>query len=358
MILSRSTIPALDGLRGIAILLVAISHWGFGNLVPGGFGVTLFFFLSGFLISRQLMTELSEKGHIEFGNFYMRRFLRLAPPFFAAIIITGFFYSLIGGELRRWDTLSAVFYGANFYDLYRGYLTSIPGIRHPFNELWSLAVEEHFYIFFPALLATFYARGKCYIHVLIVFILASLIWRLTLWNACELYPNFCGIRGIAERLYMGTDTRFDSLLYGALLSAILYGPYFPKLEAFLRREYAFFIGIVVLLISFMVRNEYIRDVWRYSIDGLALMPIFACVLSNDLLATILSNTALRKIGHWSYSIYLYHWIGLMAADYAHRIGFAHEAAVGITVTVILALSSYYGLEHPIMRWRRKLSSQH
>src|SRR5258708_3379803 len=103
-------IPALDGMRAVAILLVVASHFGLNVIVPGGFGVTLFFFISGFLITRLLIAEQSRTGEISIASFYIRRFLRIGPALVTMIIVVFLSYYLLVGPINYWEILAAMLY--------------------------------------------------------------------------------------------------------------------------------------------------------------------------------------------------------------------------------------------------------
>ena len=145
-------LPALDGLRAVAILLVVLSHLDLGRIVPGAFGVTLFFFISGYLITRQLLGGMARHGRLDFKGFYLRRCLRLMPQAVTYIVAAGLVYSALGGRITAAGWAAALLYGANGYDLVAHYGPTLPGVRHPFNILWSLAIEEQFYLLWPVAL--------------------------------------------------------------------------------------------------------------------------------------------------------------------------------------------------------------
>ena len=178
-------LPALDGLRAVSILLVVLSHLGLDRVVPGAFGVTLFFFISGFLITRQLAGGLARDGRVDFGGFYWRRVLRLMPAGLVYIAVAGLLFTAAGGVISRGGWLAALGYGANYYDLWAGYRSSGAGVRHPFNILWSLAIEEHFYAVWPVCLALMWGRGRGRVFwALAVLCGAVLVWRVVLWQVC------------------------------------------------------------------------------------------------------------------------------------------------------------------------------
>ena len=176
-------IPALDGLRAVAILLVVLSHLGLDRVLPGAFGVTLFFFISGYLITRLLLHALRRHGRIGLSRFYLRRALRLAPASFVYIAVSGCLYQWAGGRIAAPAWLSAFFYGTNFYQLWVGYQTSLAGVRQPFNILWSLAIEEHFYLVWPVMLR-FIWRSRWTLPAMLGFCAAVLVWRWVLFDTC------------------------------------------------------------------------------------------------------------------------------------------------------------------------------
>src|SRR3954453_1074111 len=114
-------IPSLDGLRAISILLVVIGHGIPENILPAAFGVTLFFFISGYLLTIQMINEFRRKGRLNYKNFYLRRLLRLAPAALVFIMASGCIFILIGGTISPIEWIAALLYGANYYDLFIGF---------------------------------------------------------------------------------------------------------------------------------------------------------------------------------------------------------------------------------------------
>ena len=108
---SFAYIPALDGLRAVSIALVMLSHFGFGAFVPGIFGVTIFFFVSGFLITRQLLCEVGATGSLRLDMFYLRRVLRLYPALIAMVAVSAIVFPALGGRMATIDVVWALFYG-------------------------------------------------------------------------------------------------------------------------------------------------------------------------------------------------------------------------------------------------------
>jgi peptidoglycan/LPS O-acetylase OafA/YrhL len=172
-------IPALDGLRAIAILLVVISHAGFEKAVPGSLGVIIFFVISGFLLTRQMIVEVERTGTLNIKAFYLRRLLRLMPALiFYLLLICSTLY-LLGVMISTPQVLSGLFYFANYYHVFVGYPA-----HSPMPILWSLSVEEHFYILFPFIIILFRNNLRKAIPWLIVATLLALVWRYILFTTC------------------------------------------------------------------------------------------------------------------------------------------------------------------------------
>ena len=118
----RFHIPSLDGLRAVAVLLVFLSHAGLGNVVPGGFGVTIFFFLSGYLIATLLRREFQQDGAINLRHFYLRRMLRIWPAFYLVLVLADALslIHVVPGNTRLLPTLAQFFHCANYYSILVG----------------------------------------------------------------------------------------------------------------------------------------------------------------------------------------------------------------------------------------------
>ena len=173
----KNYIPALDGFRGLAIMAVVISHYGFGKWIPGGFGVTLFFFVSGFLITRLLIAEYEKTQRIDLGSFYLRRVLRLYPALLVMVVLAIGFTMAMGCDFQPGEVLSTLFYYRNYYMLYGDQGVSVNCSRI-FDITWSLAIEEHFYLFFPLLFMALYRRPNILAMVMALIIASALAWRL------------------------------------------------------------------------------------------------------------------------------------------------------------------------------------
>ena len=347
-------IPALDGLRAVSIGLVVLSHAGLDHVLPGAFGVTLFFFISGYLISGQLLRSLEADGRVRLGNFYLRRGLRLLPAVVVYIAVSGALFGLAGGRISLTGWAAALFYGANYYDIFEGYRTTLGGVRHPFNILWSLAVEEHFYIVWPVLLALLW-RGRVTVWALVALCVVVLAWRTWLFTACYHggAPAVCGPLPPNplwrfNRLYLATDTRLDSIAFGALLAAVEAAGWTLQ-----RRWWGVWLAAALLLVGFAWPSPFARQVVRTSLQGAALFVLVPAILTpGTLVGRVLSVTPLLAVGRLSYSLYLWHWGAFAVADdLAPNHGLAWQA-IALPLAAGLAVASYHGIERPMLAWRR------
>ena len=300
-------IPSLDGLRAISISIVLVSHAGYGSVVPGGLGVTIFFFLSGYLITTLLLDEKERSGRINIGKFYLRRAFRLFPPLLVTLVIA---YSLVilgllDGGISWAGVLAQLLYFANYYGLFFD-----PGDTTAAGTgiLWSLAVEEHFYLIYPAVLVGLSALFLSRRHIVVVLAitcLAVLAWRMYLAGL----PNFQ-----TERTYYGSDTRVDSIVFGCLL-ALAANPKSAKpgtSNPFLEPTSAMLLmtAAIVMAMTIVWRDAYFRETFRYSLQGLALIPVFyfAIRYAAHFPFTLLNHPWVIKTGVYSYAIYLIHYV--------------------------------------------------
>jgi len=300
----ENTIPSLDGLRAISVLLVVATHSGF-KFVPGGLGVTTFFFLSGYLITTLMLTEHKRTGQIDIVKFYARRAFRLMPPLMVtlAIVYSLTFAGVVPGGITLAGLASQLFYFANYYQIFFD-----PGNTTPWGTgvLWSLAVEEHFYIGYPLILSFLLRKRLRPAQLATLFgvtCVAVLAWRIHLASG----PDF-----FSDRTYYASDTRIDSIIYGCIL-AVIANPLqqSPRAETMSLRQWAIvatsFAGI---LVSVVYRGEFFRETFRYSLQGLALMPVFffAIRYPGAALFRPLNWPLAGRLGVYSYAIYLIHHV--------------------------------------------------
>ena len=304
-------IPSLDGIRAISVLIVVLGHSGLEALVPGGLGVTIFFFLSGYLISTLMLAEHERTGGINILNFYARRVFRLMPPLIISLAIAyGLTYSgLLAGAITSKGLAAQLLYFANYYGLFFDPGNTIP---EGTGILWSLAVEEHFYIFYPLLMTLLLGsalRPRTIGALLGVVCLVVLVWRIDLVHA----PGF-----VSNRTYYASDTRIDSIAYGCILALVL-NPVrqLNRPGSMSLAQWAILATAVgALLLTLLYRDPTFRETTRYSIQGLALMPIFyfAVRFSDNQLFRYLNTPWAITLGTYSYTIYLIHYVVIRSID--------------------------------------------
>lgn len=350
--LVQGRIRELDGLRGVAIALVLVSHYAGGDIVPGGLGVTLFFVLSGFIITRLFLLELDKTGTVSVQKFYLRRFLRLTPALYVSVAVAAGLTLAWSEKFSMVPVLAALTYLKNYQTLF------LPdNIGHPLAVLgitWSLAVEEHFYLVFPLLFIAFRAQPSQFIWLLAAMLVAALLWRFYLVHVFDV-PT--------PRTYTASDTRFDSPLTGALLACLCArwerGTGKPP-EASMWHLIA---GVAVITATLLWRDAGFRETLRYSIQniGCALI-IYGAVFGVGLqhIRKPLAYGPLNLLGIISYSVYLWHFIALEVAGRMAPAGSGTLAVAVLAALILLpaAILSWQFLEKGTERFRTRLGLDH
>lgn len=367
--------PALDGLRGAAVLAVLAYHadvvvdgrqW-FG---AGFLGVDAFFVLSGFLITALLIVERRQEGRISVSDFWARRARRLLPALFLVIGFVAVYATLFArpAELNqiRGDGLASLFYvanwkfvldGSSYFDLFR--------IESPLQHVWSLAIEEQWYVLWPLLLIGVLrwrrvsARGIMWISLALA--LTSAAWMavlVTLESCFPLDPFIDGACDPVSRVYYGTDTRAQSLLVGAALSAALLSGWHVR-EATARYvvpvlgSLAALATLAVWVTAEDTAGWYYRGGFLATACAVALVILAAVQPETSPVRAALSFRPLRWLGLVSYGVYLWHW-PLFVYLSRNRPWLEDASWLQITVlrflaTIAVATASYYLIERPIRR---------
>ena len=353
-------LPSIDSLRALAVLAVIIYHVDV-NYLPGGFlGVDLFFVLSGYLISSLIIKEYRKTGSLNLYNFYIRRARRLLPAVYFMITIGLVVMVLFNEVLLRKSHLDAIFgyiYSSNWWYIFHklDYFDSF-GAQSPFKHLWSLAIEEQFYMIFPLLFLLInrkkkskdgtYKLNKNFLYVVLGLILVSLIAHILLFDINNI-----------SRIYFGTDTRAFSLLVG-VVGAILYP--MEKLHAKVTPQQNIMYSVISLvsiatLITVMIyTSEY--NTWLYR-GGFLLVAIIGLIViissgkQHTLMSRLLSFKPVVFIGKISYSLYLWHFPILVLTTPVSEIGNPNIIFVILRVilTFALATASYVFVETPIRK---------
>ena len=353
-------LPSIDSLRALAVLAVIIYHVDV-NYLPGGFlGVDLFFVLSGYLISSLIIKEFRKTGTVNLYNFYIRRARRLLPAVYFMITVGLVVMVLFNEALLRKSHLDAIFgyiYSSNWWYIFHklDYFDSF-GAQSPFKHLWSLAIEEQFYMIFPLLFLLVngkkkskdgtYKLNKNFLYVVLGLILVSLIAHILLFDINNI-----------SRIYFGTDTRAFSLLVG-VVGAILYP--MERLHSKVTPQQNMIYSVVSLasiatLITVMVyTSEY--NTWLYR-GGFLLVAILGLIViissgkQHTLMSKLLSFKPIVFIGKISYSLYLWHFPILVLTTPVSEIGNPNIFFVilRIVLTFAVAIVSYVFVETPIRK---------
>jgi peptidoglycan/LPS O-acetylase OafA/YrhL len=373
-----SYIPALDGIRGVAIVVIMGFHGGVFLTSGGFYSLDTFFALSGFLITSLLITEWQQTARIRLGLFWSRRARRLLPGLLVMVLGVVLLNAVLlpAGTYPtlRADSLSSLFYFANWHFIADGsnYFNQT-GPTPPLIHMWSLAVEEQFYLVWPLVVLgvfTLWRSRRVLLVVCVVGALASAAEMGALYSLADV-----------NRVYYGTDTRAQSLLVGAALAVGLSlwadrrrrhgvvmpasaerGPALGGDPAWVARtplgQWAVTaVGLVgvagsALLWTKVSYNELFAFRGGFLLAALATAAVLFSVVcaQRSVLARTLSVTPLRFIGRISYEMYLWHYPLFTYLD-AARLGFGGLALFGVrvAVTVAVATASYYLVGRPIRR---------
>lgn len=340
-LLERDHLPAFDGVRAVAVLLVMFSHSPLGR-APGDLGVSAFFVLSGFLITWLLLRERADTGSISLRRFYARRTLRIFPAYYVFLLVSLVADTVLGTPWTFGLAAAAFLYGMNYYNALLG---------HPSTSLahcWSLAVEEQFYLLWPWLFRALAPRGDAaLVKWLSGVVIAVMSWR------CVLTLGFGASEAYA---YNAFDTRFDNLAIGCLLAVGLGQERFRQMAARLATSQLLpFVTLALLWIS----RERISDAWHhgpgFTVDAvlLAVLLLQLVQLTRAPLWSWLEHPAVRALGRISYPMYLWHAWGLSAGRHVTLLPPIGRFALGVAFTIALATASYVLVEKPFLRLKRR-----
>jgi len=354
-------LPGLDGLRGIAVLAVIIYHADVSLLVGGFLGVDVFFVLSGFLITTLLIDELTQTNTVDRARFYMRRIRRLFPALFLvlffSVLVSGLFVLDAAYHVRR-DLPWAITFVLNWSYLFfeQSYFVNIsrpPLLQH----LWSLSVEEQFYVIWPILLVALYKVriGKLAPRVKIFFVSAALAIASTAWMIHLSVTNGFPIPNDPSRVYFGTDTHAMGLLVGCAAAALWR---YEKLNARLTPDRAAalnaigLVSLAGLAYFFVFVSELNEFLYRGGFLVLSLLTASLVLVAAHpglKFGAILGNPVLKWFGDRSYGIYLWHWPIFVLMRSGIDIQWSEPIAFTAKTAIVLVVAdlSYRFVEMPI-----------
>ena len=351
-------LPGLDGVRALAVLGVLLYHGDLTWMKGGFLGVDVFFVLSGFLITTLIVEEYNRSGRIDFKRFYIARARRLLPPLLLMLVVVGMLAAFIYRDSAasfRADAIASLFYVTNWWYIFSdaSYFEAIG--RPPFlQHLWSLAVEEQFYLLWPALVLILLRwRGRRGVfYVAIIGALASTAWMafLAITNG---YPQ----EADPSRAYFGSDSHIMGLLLGAALAMVWRpGRLSTRLTAGAKAVVTAvgFLALLVVLYFFWQVGEYSNFLYRggfLALSGVVCVLIAAASHPGAPFGKMLGSQPWRYIGQRSYGLYLYHWpiYVITRPDLDIPLDGPALLALRLGLTFLVAELSYRYVEIPIRR---------
>ena len=344
---ARPHLPGLDGLRALAVIGVLAFH---DNRLNGGFlGVDLFFALSGFLITTLLIDELQRTNTVDLIGFWGRRLRRLLPAVMVLLVAVVVFFRLFADTgqwiIARNDVVWSQFYMANWHQIYSGsgYWDAFAA-PSAFEHLWSLAIEEQFYLVWPVLVIVAWRIGRArgLAALTSIGIVASFIAMLAIYSG-----------GDPTRVYMGTDTRSFSLLCGAFVAlpavrrVITTGiQKFRTIASGLTVVLTFVLGLMWFTVDGQSEWLFRGGLFAHSIASALLAILVAS--SSSKFSLVFSWRSLAYIGQLSYALYLWHWpVFIFCTRDRLDVNGLGLTAIRLAITFALSIASYFLIEQPI-----------
>ena len=350
----RRYITGLDGIRAIAVIMVLAYHLNLALFKSGFLGVTVFFVLSGYLITGILISEVEEEGTIDLKNFWLRRIRRLVPAVMSMAVVIIFVSAVVNRVIFTKgckDFLASVLGFNNWWQIFNkvSYFEAA-GVPSPFTHCWSLAIETQFYLIYPLILLGIYKlaksrgegrakRGLLFAGVTLLLALISVILMIALFDPQQ----------DASRVYYGTDTRAFSLLFGALLAILWDYRMVPRrLSASVNMVLGSVSFAVLLVMTIAINGS--SNFWyrggQFFGTILTVLMVYAVSGRKTWLSRFLSNPVLKWIGDRSYSIYLWHYPIILLISKGIKASW-WITLIEIVLSVVLAELSYRFIETPI-----------
>ena len=350
----RRYIKGLDGIRAIAVIMVLAYHLKLALFKSGFLGVTVFFVLSGYLITGILISEVEEEGTIDLKNFWLRRIRRLVPAVMSMAVVIIFVSAVVNRIIFTKgckDFLASVLGFNNWWQIFNkiSYFEAA-GVPSPFTHCWSLAIETQFYLIYPLILLGIYKlvksrgegranRGLLFAGVTLLLALISVILMIVLFDPQQ----------DASRVYYGTDTRAFSLLFCALLAILWEYRMVPRrLSASVNMVLGSVSFAVLLVMTIAINGS--SNFWyrggQFFGTILTVLMVYAVSGRKTWLSRFLSNPVLKWMGDRSYSIYLWHYPIILLISKGIKASW-WITLIEIVLSVVLSELSYRFIEIPI-----------
>jgi len=328
--LRRPEIPALHGIRALSAMAIVVYHLGY-EWANGDYGVIWFFVLSGFLITHLLLKEQAKTGSISIKGFYIRRSLRILPAFYGYCALYILASIAIGRALQWPPIIASALYVNNYY-------AALHGRTNTMGHLWSLAVEEQFYLLWPLALTAFGANRRRAAKWLMGAILAVWIYRAAaLWLGVH-----------RDYLYFAFECRMDALALGCLLAICVHEDLLPRWIVDFR-----WLALVAAAVVWALNMARLNEAIEFAILPLALaiLMLHAIRYCDTPIYKWLNYRPIRWLGIISYSLYLYHPV-------SDNVQVIQNSTLGVILQVVisiaLAAGSYFIIEKPFLilkdRW--------
>jgi peptidoglycan/LPS O-acetylase OafA/YrhL len=340
-------VPSLDGWRGIAVLGVVWFH-SFGSGLNsstiwakvarrGYLGVDIFFAISGFLICGKLLREIKQTGTISLRNFYLRRFFRIMPALWFYLAVLALLGAVGWLKIEGWEFTSSLLFVRNYFPLSSNLFTA---------HFWSLAVEEHFYLLWPAVMAILSINIRRIGWTALIVALTVYLWRVV----DDAYGWFIPF---GTSVNAKTDTRIDALLWGCL-AAIVYPYVLERLKkSTLQLTMWTLLGLGIAAMDLKLPDvSIVRSIFFPAL----LLCTAAC--PGSIPSKFLELSPMRWIGRLSYSIYIWQELCMFPApDARSPLRVIEHLPYNVAVVFALAACSYYLIERPVIRWGHALTQR-
>jgi peptidoglycan/LPS O-acetylase OafA/YrhL len=355
-------VPGLDGIRALAVSTVIVFHLLPGTLIGGYLGVDIFFVVSGFLITTLLLRERHATGRISLRGFWVRRARRLLPALAVLLLACCAAALFVGGDVLvglGTQVLAAVTFSSNWVFIAQGASYFDDTLPELFRNLWSLAVEEQFYIVWPLLVVLVLVRIPRWSRLVLIgaLAIASAVWMGLSYSPVD-----------PTRVYYGTDTHAFGLAVGAFLAVLALGRGVGAVgdapTGLTSRPARWALGLTgTLAIAALVALSVLMSgdldiVYRGGLAAVAILTavaIAALLVPGSLLARALDLAPIRWVGLRSYGLYLWHWPVFVLVSASYPVGPREgvdaiiRGAIAFAITVIAAALSYRFIEQPIRR---------
>lgn len=341
----------IDAMRAFAVLIVVVAHAGYGYIVPGGSGVTIFFAISGFIITHLLLRERDKTGSFSAGGFYFRRIVKIAPPLILVVVVPTLIYSI-------WVAIDwAAFLAEVFFIFNWWYVDGEPHVLPGTGVVWSLSIEEQFYIVF-AIIWLLSVRLKYWRLIMMIVAAFGVVYSTLSRLIIAMDPM------MTDRIYYGSDTRLDGIAWG-VLAALSFHIFQERKRVsdavfrYMSKDMTLILAVSLYIISLIIRDEWFRDTFRFTLQSLAacFVIIYGLLPGQGPIRRIFYAVSQWKwvslTGLASYSIYLVHLVLMEWLREYLILPLPLEALILSCIGVGVGICIYGLVEVPFHRYARK-----